>query len=43
MASNRCRNATIVGTAPRDRNQAANLSTSSATIASARTTSFARR
>ena len=36
IASNRCRSATTVGTAPRERSHAPNLSTSSSTIASAR-------
>ena len=43
MVSNRWRSATTVGIAPRDRSQPPNFSTSSATIASARVTSLARR
>src|SRR6266516_4408972 len=43
MTSKRCRNATTVGMALRDRSHAANLSTSSPTIASARATSLERR
>ena len=38
IASNRCRSATTVGIAPRERSQAPNFSTSSPTIASARAT-----